>query len=184
LDVSRVFVESAAVTRYHDFFDVELLLGLFDKHAADIECALVTINRRFVAVAVQRVFFESASVARDVFDWGVVAMTSGWSVTNQAVDAAKTRHFKVLDEVVATAAAILADERVQGGVAAMAGFDVFECRLGTQTIVCLVFGELVVLLGCVRRTIHLVERAQFIDWVNINHVVEIEERFGERFVAN
>ena len=140
------------------FFNMELLLWFFDKHAAHVECALVTVNRRFVAVAVQRVFFESASVARHVFDGGVVAMTPSRAVTNQAIDAAKTRHFKILDEVVATSAAVLACECIQLCVATMAALNVFKRILGFQPIVLLVFEELLVLLERMRCMVHLVER--------------------------
>jgi hypothetical protein len=139
------------------FINMELLLWLGNQHTAYIHGALVTINRRFVAVAVQLVFFESASVARRVFDWCVVAITPSRAVTNQAVDAAKTRHFKILDEVVATSAAVLACECIQLRVAAMAALNIFKRILGFQTIVFLVFEELLVLLECIRGMVHLVK---------------------------
>jgi hypothetical protein len=129
--------------------NVELLLWLGNKDPAHIDGTLVTINRRFVAVAVQLVFFESASLACDVFDWRVVAMTPSRPVTNQAIDAAKTRHFQIFDEVVATSAAVLAGECIQGCVAAMTAFNVFKRILGSQTIVFLVLGELLVLFECI-----------------------------------
>jgi hypothetical protein len=128
------------------FINMELLLWFGNKNTADIHGALVTVNRRFVAVAVQLVFFGSASLARDVVDWCVVAITPSRAVTNQAIDAAKTRHFKILDEVVAAAAAVLSCECIQLCVAAMTALNVFKRILGFQTIVLLVFGELLVLL--------------------------------------
>jgi hypothetical protein len=157
------------------FINMELFLWLGNQHTAYIHGALVTINRRFVAVAVQLVFFESASVACRVFDWCVVAITPSWSVTNQAVDAAKTRHFKILDEVVATSAAVLACECIQLRVAAMAALNVFKRILGFQPIVLLVFEELLVLFERIRGMVHLVERKHLVGFgVNVNHAVELE----------
>jgi len=160
------------------FINMELLLWLFDKHATHVDGALVTINRRFVAVAVQRVFFESAGVARRVFDWCVVTMTPSRAVTNQAIDAAKTRHFKILDEVVATSAAVLARKCIQLRVAAMAALNVFKRILGFQPIVLLVFEELLVLFERIRGMVHLVKHNQIVGFgVDVNHAVELEGGF-------
>jgi len=180
----RPFFESATVASNGRFINMELLLWLGNKHTAHVDGTLVTVNRRFVAVAVQHVFFESASVARRVFDWRVVAMTPSRAVTNQAIDAAKTRHFKILDEVVATSAAVLACECIQLCVAAMAALNVFKRILGFQTIVLLVFEELLVLLERIRGMVHLVKHNQLVGFgVDVNHAVEIEGGFGERFVT-
>jgi hypothetical protein len=111
-------------------------------------------------------------------------MTPSRAVTNQAIDAAKTRHFKILDEVVATSAAVLACECIQLRVTAMAALNVFKRILGFQTIVILVFEELLVLFERIRGMVHLVKHNQFAGFgVNVNHAVEIESGFGERFVT-
>jgi hypothetical protein len=105
-------------------------------------------------------------------------MTPSRAVTNQAIDAAKTRHFKILDEVVATSAAVLACECIQLCVAAMATLNVFKRILGFQTIVLLVFEELLVLLERIRGMVHLVKHNQIVGFgVDVNHAVELEDGF-------